>query len=298
MKKLIFSSIFICLTIVIVTFCNTKVNSTETQINKNQCTYVTEIPKKRIYKNTIRLCSFNACNFGKSKSNEELQFIAKLLRNTDIICIQEVSTSTFGAQAIAKLSDELNRTGAKWYYKTTESTHESDSKERYGFLWRSNIQISKKPTVVKSLADKLEREPGKITFKINGKLIEIFSFHLVPTKKKPINEVIRVSGNDIFKTDTIQILLGDFNLSAKSIKPYFENKLGFKHQIEGKTSLKRKLSKENIYVYREYDNIYTRGNIQICFAGIVDFVPQFPNLKQARQISDHLPVFIEFTINN
>jgi deoxyribonuclease-1-like protein len=57
--------------------------------------------------------SWNIQNFGKSKSEVEINFIANTLKNYDIIAIQEVVAGYGGAQAVAKLAAELNRKGAK-----------------------------------------------------------------------------------------------------------------------------------------------------------------------------------------
>ncbi|MFV5702551.1 hypothetical protein ACM55F_11825 [Flavobacterium sp. XS2P12] len=61
-----------------------------------------------------KLISWNLENFGKSKSEETINYIANSLRDYDIIAIQEVVAGYGGAQAVAKLADELNQRGAKW----------------------------------------------------------------------------------------------------------------------------------------------------------------------------------------
>ena len=59
-----------------------------------------------------KLLSWNFENFGKSKSEETINYIANSLREYDIIAIQEVVAGYGGAQAVARLADELNRKGA------------------------------------------------------------------------------------------------------------------------------------------------------------------------------------------
>jgi endonuclease/exonuclease/phosphatase family metal-dependent hydrolase len=60
--------------------------------------------------------SWNIQNFGKSKSEVEINLLQYTLKNYDIIAIQEVVAGYGGAQAVAKLADELNRKGSKWDY--------------------------------------------------------------------------------------------------------------------------------------------------------------------------------------
>jgi hypothetical protein len=48
-----------------------------------------------------KLLSWNLENFGKSKSDQEITFIANTVKNYDIIAIQEVVAGYGGAQAVA-----------------------------------------------------------------------------------------------------------------------------------------------------------------------------------------------------
>ena len=61
----------------------------------------------------VKIVSWNLQNFGKSKSTEEIQFVANTLRNFDVVALQEIVAGYGGAQAVAKLADELNRMGSK-----------------------------------------------------------------------------------------------------------------------------------------------------------------------------------------
>lgn len=259
--------------------------------------YVEKISRAGYPKESLVLVSWNACNFGRSKSAETIAYMAKLLREADVVALQEVSTSEFGAQAVAKLSDELNRTGAKWDYLVSDATHESPGKERFAFLWRtSRIQAKpRKAILTAGLSGVLEREPAKVNFNIGDKAFTLASFHLVPTAKHPEEEARALSENPAEFSESNTILVGDFNLGHKRLDPFFENQLQFRHQIEGKTSLKAKTGQGGAYLAKEYDNIYIKGGLKIHQAAILDFVPAFDDLKQARQVSDHLPVFIIFS---
>jgi deoxyribonuclease-1-like protein len=85
-----------------------------------------------------RLLSWNLQNFGKSKSNSEIAFIANTIKDFDIIAIQEVVAGYGGAQAVAMLADELNRKGSKWDYVISDPTSSSAyTTERYAFIWKT-----------------------------------------------------------------------------------------------------------------------------------------------------------------
>lgn len=74
---------------------------------------------------SITICSWNLCNFGKSKSESEIEYIANTLKSYDIIAIQEVVAGEGGADAVARLSDALNRKGTKWDYTISDPTTNS-----------------------------------------------------------------------------------------------------------------------------------------------------------------------------
>ena len=76
----------------------------------------------------ISLCSWNLKDFGKTKDATEIKFIATTIKEYDIIAIQEVVAGDGGAQAVARLSDQLNRMGNKWEYVISDPTSGSNKK--------------------------------------------------------------------------------------------------------------------------------------------------------------------------
>ena len=86
----------------------------------------------------VKILSWNVENLGKSKSDSTIVFIANTIKDYDVIALQEVVAGHGGAQAVAKLADELNRRGAKWDYTISNPTSSSAYKtERYAFLWKT-----------------------------------------------------------------------------------------------------------------------------------------------------------------
>lgn len=253
-------------------------------------------------KDTYVLLSHNPYNFGKSKSDEEIVFMAKMYRDADIVVLQEVSTGDAGAQAVGRLKMALNRTGAEWDSAHSDATG-GDNTERYAYLWKTKrISIkevdNKKVNLLTLFRDDMVRVPAIATFSLEGKLLEVISVHLAPTAKHPENEIEKFSSTKTGYFDKPnQVIVGDFNLSHKKLDDVLEGELKFQHQIEGKTSLKSKPDpKPRGYLSKEYDNIYTKGFLMPCQLGIVDFVPMFSDIKKAKEISDHLPVFMIFTV--
>src|SRR3989339_1406682 len=99
----------------------------------------------------LKVCSWNIANLGKSKDATEIAYISKKIKDFDFVGIQEVSTSPAGAQAVAKIVDNLNRSGSSWEYIVSDPTN-GNGPERYAFLWKkSKAKMIKKAWIEKSL---------------------------------------------------------------------------------------------------------------------------------------------------
>ena len=110
-----------------------------------------------------------------------------LLQKEDIVVIQEVSTSEFGAQAVAKLDGLLDRTGTSWDYVVSDPTTGPGS-ERYAYLYKKSRVKLKESGLEKTLQDKINREPFRAVFIFKKNEYYLFNLHLVPTDKNPAVE--------------------------------------------------------------------------------------------------------------
>jgi hypothetical protein len=72
-----------------------------------------------------KLLSWNLADFGSSKSDSTILFIANQIKDYDIVALQEIVVNPSGAQAVAQLADELNRTGNKWDYAISDPASSS-----------------------------------------------------------------------------------------------------------------------------------------------------------------------------
>ena len=253
---------------------------------------------------TIKILSWNLYNFGKSKEDQEIEYIAKKIKDFDIVAIQEVSTSLYGIRAVAKLADELNRTGSKWEYKISEPTS-GQGTERYAYLWKTATRTAKislkKDWLEQSLEAQINREPYMARFEITSKsntknTVLIGSFHAVPTNKNPENEIVLLEEiPKRYKTDNI-LILGDFNLEGKHEAFDVLRKSSFVGAFDGqKTSLRMK-EKDGDPLNAEYDNIFVETKpFDIKKAEVIHFYKDYKTLKEARYISDHIPVWVELS---
>lgn len=251
----------------------------------------------------IKIVSWNIQHLGKTKTSDHIYQIANLLRDVDIVAIQEVvAKDPAGAQAVAKIADELNRMGAKWDYQISDPTKSPSSNisERYAFLWKtSKVNIIHRAYLDQEMEDHCFREPYIAEFKKKGNFdpFYIVNYHSRKYNDKPEEEIIhfidypeRLQSNQI-------LISGDFNLSEKHIVWKSFYKRGFKSALrDQRTTLKWKC-KNGDYLSHPIDNIYFTPGITSVRAGSIDFVKRCENLKRAREISDHLPIFMEFTLS-
>ena len=138
-----------------------------------------------------KLLSWNIENLGKSKSNSEIAFMANTIKDFDIIAIQEVVAGYGGAQAVARLADELNRKGSNWDYVISDPTSSSAYKtERYAFLWKkSKVKKIGRPWLEKKYHLLIDREPYFCTFEYNNKQFTVVNYHAITKNRQPETEI-------------------------------------------------------------------------------------------------------------
>lgn len=247
-----------------------------------------------------KVLSWNLQNFGKSKSDIELQYIAKKIAFYDIIAIQEVVAGSGGAQTVAKLAMFLNEKGTKWDYSISNPTSSSSYKtERYAFIWKtSKVKLRNKPWLEQKFNLAIDREPYFATFEIDKKTITLVNFHAITKKRQPETEIkyFKFLPNE-YPTLNL-VFLGDFNCPEKHSVFNPLKKMGYDSVLKNqKTTLKQKC-KNNICLASEFDNIfYKTSNLKIVNSGIVKFYEDFDSLQDARKVSDHIPIWFEFSLN-
>lgn len=243
----------------------------------------------------VHLVTWNLLNFGKSKDDEEVAFMADLLREADVVAIQEVNTGPDGAQAIARLADELDRRGANWDYVVSDATVGPGS-ERYAFLWKSSrVRRIGEAWLEPSLAEEIDREPYMARFETTngGQRMLLASLHAVPRAKKPADEVVLLDNLHALYPDENLLVMGDFNLSQKHRAFDDLKEVGYVPVLVDQATSLRMKRKDGEYLANEYDNIFYEPEALVSSeAGVIDFVGEFRTLKQARTISDHLPVYM------
>lgn len=242
----------------------------------------------------LKVISWNIQDFGRSKDKKEIRQIAEYLRDYDLVAIQEVAVhNTNGPKAVARLADELSRMGFAWDYRISDPTDSPPYKgERYAFLWKpSRVKNAGRFWLEESLPETVFREPYVGRFDFRGQVFLIANFHARRGADKPEEEIPLLATLPARYPDDQLIFLGDFNLEESH--PAFDplEALGYSPVLTNQaTSLRQSCSPS--YFSGALDNIYLPATVKVQQSGIIDIVGDCDNLKEARKLSDHVPVWM------
>jgi deoxyribonuclease-1-like protein len=245
---------------------------------------------------SISICSWNLKDFGRSKSDVEIEFMASTIQGYDIIAVQEVITGVGGAQAIARLVDQLNHKGKSWDYTISDPTISSSAStsERYAFIWNKKTVTKLGAAWLENhYAVEIDREPFFGTFKKDGETFTLVNFHAKPKSKQPETDIKYLKFFPALYPNMNLIICGDFNCPQSNTVFNPLKAMGFKSALVGqKTSLRMKCLQDDCLA-SEYDNFFYDPKKTIFQkSGVVHFYKSFSTIAVARKISDHLPVFL------
>jgi deoxyribonuclease-1-like protein len=254
----------------------------------------------------IRIASFNIQVFGteKARNPEVMWTLAAIIQNFSVVAIQEIRTQD-DYFIDNFLRTYVNQNGRVYDKIVGPRIGRSDSKEQYAYLYNTAaIEVNRNSVyTVNDPDDLLHREPLVAMFRTRGPPPEqAFTFVLVNIHTDPdetdteldalalvYQAVRRASGGE----DDI-ILLGDLNVD--------DQHLGQLGQLDGVRPLIRGVY-TNTRQTALYDNLVLHQQSTAEFsgrAGIFNFMPlyQLPPqqaTEKALKVSDHLPVWAEFS---
>lgn len=248
----------------------------------------------------VKILSWNIENLGSSKSDSIIVFIANTIKDYDVIVLQEIVAGDGGSQAVAKIASELNGKGSKWDYVVSDPTSSSAYKtERYAFLWKTSI-VSKvgEAWLEKKYNLEIDREPYYCTFQYNNKQFTIANFHAITKSKQPETEIKYFKFLPSEYPNLNLLFVGDFNCPQSHTVFNPLKKMNYNSVfINQKTSLKKECKNDDCLA-SEFDNIWYNSNkISIDNSKVIHFYNLFNTLKEAREISDHIPITSEIVIN-
>ncbi len=250
---------------------------------------------------TIRIASFNIQVFGNTKASKPhvMQELADIVNQFDVVAIQEIRSKN--EYLIPNFVQLVNRSGRRFDHVIGPRLGITKITEQYAYLFDTQkIEIDLQSVYTVSDPDGLlHREPLVATFRTRVDPDQAFTFTLVNMHTDPdvvaqemdvLAEVYRVVRRAGRGEDDI-ILLGDFNTDDRHL-----GRLG---QLPGIMPLIAGVW-TNTRQNKQYDNIIIHRPSTTEYAGrsgVFDFM-RFKNLslQQAIQVSDHFPVWAEFSV--
>jgi endonuclease/exonuclease/phosphatase family metal-dependent hydrolase len=250
----------------------------------------------------IRLATFNIQVLGESKLDKPavVDVLAETIRQFDLVAIQEVRATS--QDIVPRLVDEVNRDGARYDYVVGPRLGRTSSKEQYAYVFDSGtIEVDR--TSVYTLDDPddlLHREPLVAGFRTRGPAEdEAFTFTLINIHTDPdetdqeldvLDDVFRAVREDGRGEDDV-ILLGDLNVDDAHL-----GQLGRVRDLYWTVSG----TPTNTRGTKQYDNILFSARATTEHtgrSGVFDLPQQFRlSQEQALEVSDHLPVWAEFSV--
>jgi endonuclease/exonuclease/phosphatase family metal-dependent hydrolase len=250
----------------------------------------------------IRIASFNIKDFGDAKAAKPyvMATLAAIIHHFHVVAIQEISTQD-NYHIDNFLRNFVNQNGRVYDRIVGPRLGRSSNTEQYAFLYdTAAIEVNRRMVyTVHDPDDLLHREPLVAMFRVRGPPPQqAFTFVLVNVHTDPhetdteldalaqVYQVVRrTSGGE----DDI-ILLGDLNVD--------DQHLGQLGKLDGVRPVVRGVP-TNTRGTELYDNIILHQPSTAEYSGrwgVFNFPHTFKlNLDQALQVSDHLPIWAEFS---
>jgi deoxyribonuclease-1-like protein len=259
---------------------------------------------------TIRIASFNIKAFGPTKIANPVVMnqIASIVSQFDVIGLQEVHGTS--AESIRALVALLRKGGAPYAASVSEKIGK-DYTESYAFLWNeATIElIPGSDYVVSDPEDKLPREPMVASFRCRlnpAQRAVPFSFTLINSHTSPSGVAPNALENEMDVLDDVFLsvadysyqnlleddcmILGDLNVDANGLRelgmiPNLKTVIGNRL-----TNTRQTETYDHILVDQKYTTEFTGK------AGVFHLEKELKlNLEGALEISDHCPVWAEFS---
>lgn len=246
--------------------------------------------------------SFNIQVFGTAKLSrpDVVPLLVEIVRRFDLVAIQELRASDQGV--MDQFLQLINQSGGTYRYVVGERLGTSSSKEQYAYVYdAAKLRVTHQPTTVRDTPSVMMRPPLATRFQCielpegQGFTFTLLNVHTTPDEAdrdiKAIESVVATTRQLLPMEDDI-IVLGDFNASTSQIARvrWFATQAA---AIPDQWMTNTRQTKN-------YDNLVFDGRSTIEYtgrSGVFNFQQLYQlSLEQALQVSDHFPVWGEFSI--
>ncbi|TWU40451.1 endonuclease/exonuclease/phosphatase family protein [Novipirellula artificiosorum] len=268
---------------------------------------------------TIRVATFHIQMFGDKKSQtrsipqvpgvDVMGTISHLIRQFDLVAIQGVRSND--VLPVQRILDLVNELGGSYTATVSQPIGRAGDTECYAFVWdMQRLRIQGQPYVVQDTADRMRREPMVASFMTvtdPSDTREPFRFTVInahrdsdsmstPATASEVNVLddvfVRVRDYEYGQTGEEDcILMGDLNAGLDDLQELamIPNVVSVAGDI--KSDVFRRKTLDHILLDRTMTTEFTGQT------GVIDFCQDLRLTEtQARTISDHLPVWAEFSI--
>ena len=266
---------------------------------------VSEIPSSPGSNGTIKLAAFNLQIFGTAKAGkpEVMSVLSKIIRNYDVIAVQEIRDSS--QTALPLLRDAVNSMGSPQYeYVVSERLGRTVSKEQYAYIYNTQtIQQIGSPYVYPDTNDLFQREPYVVEFKTkNGSFdFVLITIHTDPnTANQEISDLPKVvdDAKRRFQAEGDFIIMGDLNADCTYFK---ENSQSPLRSADYYLVINNSFDTTTKSTDCTYDRIIITTPAKTDFtgeAGVFRFDEAYNlNYDSTIAVSDHYPVYSTFWNN-
>ncbi len=250
----------------------------------------------------IRIGTLNASSLNETKSHKAniMDILARIVRQFDVIAIQEIQSRT--DDVLPRLVDLVNVTGQQYDFVIGPRLGPEGVQEQYAFVFnRSSVVIDRAELyTVDDQDDLIIREPLVAWFRTVGPdPNEAFTFSLVNIKVDPtrISEELNVLDDILYavqddgREEDDVILIGDFQAAPRSMGE-LDQIADVAYAINNvPTNTEGNAAWSNV-VLRKTPTVEFNGR-----GGVYDFLREYNlTLSEAIEVSDHLPIWAEFSI--
>jgi deoxyribonuclease-1-like protein len=251
---------------------------------------------------TIRIGSFDVQKFDAAKLGKPdvIKTVLDVIRRFDVIAIQGIATPRDDLMSL--VIEQLNYNGRHFDYVIGPRSRRDAAPEQLAFIFdAASVEVDRSTMyTVDDPARLLRRDPLVATFRVRGpEPNDAFTFALVNVhvdaqrasgELDALSEVYRAVRSNGLGEDDI-ILLGNLGTD--------DRRLGLLGRLPNMTSALSAVP-TNTRGTKMYDNILFNREATIEFtgrAGVLDLMHEFNlTMPQALEVSDHLPIWAEFSI--
>jgi hypothetical protein len=261
-----------------------------------------ELPAPATDKKTLRIASFNLTTFGPEKATNRavMEIVARTIREFDIVALQHIDSPR--PDALRSLLDHVNETGRHYTLLVGPQVGRGTKQQRFVYVF-DQVTIETDHSGAQTVDDPddlLCYPPFAGWFRARGPAPdEAFTFTLVNVLVDPDDPAYELQHlddafyrvRDDWRGEDDLIMLGDFQTDDRNLGELNRIPQLLAALSGTATNTQQTAQQENLLFQLSATTEYAGRS------GLYDFMREFNlTLEQASQVSDHLPVWAEFSV--